>query len=900
MGVWIRSRVSDCAISASRDQRRRAAVAAAVAAVEVEELYWVMKVVQCGSLLLILIVSEVALWAAACFNLTHTEDRFFMWQSILFAVQFTASVDFSLDVLLTEAASASAGTLRWTSLASAGTALAAALLIAQILLSWRFMRSIRGYRRGAAGAERRRSVASVVEGSSSRGSRGSRGSRLSSPRISLPPALKRRASSSSDSVGSEPSLKAVKSWRFTPSRLRYRNHFLVYRFGRKRPTWQLVIWTRQLLLIISTAVANAVYHADEALAYRLRWVFVGLTLVIMIIAWALHLWRRPYAFGYQNAMESWLYASNILLIALAAAYSEAGSHLDPEGFSVNVHIDLGAGGDDVDVSLVEIILLASLGLTLLLAFAYFVYDLCRTREADLGAFVGSMDRWIDQPMEPLLREGVIRLVRCAWLLDNPDVTITGIRRQDLPEAAFVSGVEAAALFASGQRKVLVLSYPWHSGRAADPTAITANAVRRYLATQTDARDLALFCDFASLPQHGHNMPRTAAETAIFMRGLGAMVSLYASLAGSCVIQQMRIDSRPSSFDGWLVLYFKKPSQQSDEVAAFMRFKEQTTLESVRRRFRRFGEVVEVVSVAEQVDVKMATHAQAVAVLEALSGGRARGLSRARPPEAAPIRSTLRESIGRALSFQQQFDYTVAMKWNARPYGERGWCLCEQGVCQIVLAHMRQAQRRGTLPERYNIERPKLIDISGGMSTVPEAEEDPKVLSDRLQSDIESAAKTKFTGESDRQVVLLQLLDLEWFVMQAIADAKIGARDVGRGRTRSTSLPPAVQATSTALVEVNFDEPIMSAAARRRSVADATRRSSATTAPKYNPGRRSSAPRPAGSAPGAARREGIEGHLSRRISVDNATPRLTSPISRRLSAEDLSPRLAASRRLSADI
>ena len=38
---------------------------------------------------------------------------------------------------------------------------------------------------------------------------------------------------------------------------------------------------------------------------------------------------------------------------------------------------------------------------------------------------------------------------------------------------------------------------------------------------------------------------------------------------------------------------------------------------------------------------------------------------------------------------------------------------------------------------------------------------------------------KFTGESDRQVVLLQLLDLEWFVMQAIADAKIGARDVGR-------------------------------------------------------------------------------------------------------------------------
>ena len=53
--------------------------------------------------------------------------------------------------------------------------------------------------------------------------------------------------------------------------------------------------------------------------------------------------------------------------------------------------------------------------------------------------------------------------------------------------------------------------------------------------------------------------------------------------------------------------------------------------------------------------------------------------------------------------------------------------------------------------------------------MPEAEEDPKGLSDRLQSDIESAAKTKFTGESDRQTVLLQLLDFEWFVMQAIAD-----------------------------------------------------------------------------------------------------------------------------------
>ena len=104
---------------------------------------------------------------------------------------------------------------------------------------------------------------------------------------------------------------------------------------------------------------------------------------------------------------------------------------------------------------------------------------------------------------------------------------------------------------SGKRKVLVLSYGWHSVQDPDPTGYTDTAVRHYLSTLGEAaRELVLFCDFACLPQP----PRTEEEQAIFERGLPAMSSLYASIAGTCVIEQKHVPPMPNEYRGKVVCF----------------------------------------------------------------------------------------------------------------------------------------------------------------------------------------------------------------------------------------------------------------------------------------------------------------------------------------------------------
>ena len=62
---------------------------------------------------------------------------------------------------------------------------------------------------------------------------------------------------------------------------------------------------------------------------------------------------------------------------------------------------------------------------------------------------------IEGGLHARLLDGTIRLLRVSWLLDQPqDWTIT--RRQELPEAAFVSGTQAVELVRQG--RVAALSY----------------------------------------------------------------------------------------------------------------------------------------------------------------------------------------------------------------------------------------------------------------------------------------------------------------------------------------------------------------------------------------------------------------------------------------------------------
>ena len=79
---------------------------------------------------------------------------------------------------------------------------------------------------------------------------------------------------------------------------------------------------------------------------------------------------------------------------------------------------------------------------------------------------------------------------------------------------------------------------------------TLAMVRAYLNTALRASELGLFMDWGSLPQK----PRTEEETRSFAAALQVMLSLYASVTGTAVLQCKHVPERPACFDGCLCLY----------------------------------------------------------------------------------------------------------------------------------------------------------------------------------------------------------------------------------------------------------------------------------------------------------------------------------------------------------
>ena len=120
----------------------------------------------------------------------------------------------------------------------------------------------------------------------------------------------------------------------------------------------------------------------------------------------------------------------------------------------------------------------------------------------------------------------------------------------MPEAAFLLPFDAARLFASGKRKVLVLSYGWLSAAEADPYGSRLAMLRTYIGSLKDADECGLFIDQVCLPQP----PRTKEEDEVFFKGLAQMGSLYASVTGTTVLMQREVPPRPSAYDGKIRLF----------------------------------------------------------------------------------------------------------------------------------------------------------------------------------------------------------------------------------------------------------------------------------------------------------------------------------------------------------
>ena len=164
-------------------------------------------------------------------------------------------------------------------------------------------------------------------------------------------------------------------------RLAVRLSFLTEHFGSHAPYWQFVVWLRQFLLTCDVWVAGLVVNEKDNIkegqtfcnvAYRNAttgeplqvdelalldgggggyntsllpagatanatadpycrplsaaslsaiWTHVAFALLVFGCFWAAHLRVRPYAYAFQNLIESWLFIANIVLVVLGTTYT---------------------------------------------------------------------------------------------------------------------------------------------------------------------------------------------------------------------------------------------------------------------------------------------------------------------------------------------------------------------------------------------------------------------------------------------------------------------------------------------------------------------------------------------------------------------------------------------------
>ncbi|EOD23090.1 hypothetical protein EMIHUDRAFT_195665 [Emiliania huxleyi CCMP1516] len=316
-----------------------------------------------------------------------------------------------------------------------------------------------------------------------------------------------------------------------PRHLERQVAYLTGRFAPHAPRWQLVVWLRQFSLMF------LVFACDLTRVYivrgldPMRYAVACSAIVIVTGFWLAHRRVLPYAYDFQNAMESLLLGATVLLLALSGVYNVS------RGASVSLAVEV----------LMCVILLGSItaGAT------YSVHHLRRSRrilaDIDLTEVLVAADSRIDGKLVARLRDGSVRLLRCDWLASesadaflgrDADGTVIMKRCQDLPAEAFVPCEEAVALLEAGDRSVLSLSYGWLTPLHPDPHGTTLAAVRRYLAS--GAGGVGLFWDFAALPQKDEAGHRSLADVAIFARGIEVMGSLYASITGTAVLQQRQV------------------------------------------------------------------------------------------------------------------------------------------------------------------------------------------------------------------------------------------------------------------------------------------------------------------------------------------------------------------------
>jgi hypothetical protein len=415
-----------------------------------------------------------------------------------------------------------------------------------------------------------------------------------------------------------------------------------------------------------------------------------------------------------------------------------------------------------------------------------------------GDFLLWAEKQIDGPIRERLEDGTIRLLRCAWLLSSEDSDqylgrdasgkkVIMLRRQELPKEAFVTNEEAVALFDGADRSILALSYRWLTAAHPDPHGTALSAVRRFLRSKDVLGKCGMFWDFASLPQK----PRKKEEEDTFKRGLVGMNYFYASLCGTAIVQLKDIPSRPSEYDGRMIVFDDKYSWMTSE-------------KDVKADLERFGgKITEIAIKAGEAQVTFATHEQAfncIAALKKVNRGAdtvynetaySRGDGRmivfddkySEMTSEKDVKADLERFGGKITEIaikageaqvtfathEQAINCIAALRKVGRgadiePFS--GWCTFEQGSSKLAAAHLNKAahqakERSAVLPERLlraDASRTKVIDISNEKVRTVVVKESPDALLKQTNDDLGIA---KFVGgKADAEMVNQRFAELE--------------------------------------------------------------------------------------------------------------------------------------------
>eukprot|EP00900_Chrysochromulina_parva_P015562 jgi/Chrpa1/24006/Chrysochromulina_OHIO_Genome00024661-RA len=257
-----------------------------------------------------------------------------------------------------------------------------------------------------------------------------------------------------------------------------------------RSQWQLVVWARQgLLFLVSLAMDCVVWFSPYEAHRTARYVFAALAIAVVVGFWWLQNRRQPYAMRRQHWLEAFLHTVDILAIVLACVYGAlTNDGTVQDGFG-RLALELGLGA---------LLIVSVVGAALLILIDY-AFERTYSRQWYLHhglvkALEGTKEarQIIDEPIEAALRDGAVRLIDCAWLLDSD--------RSDkqLPRVTKV----VARLASSEPKSVLIRRLATHCGTSAICITVEAASAASVPPAQFEKR-----------PSAGHMLSRLRQELA---------------------------------------------------------------------------------------------------------------------------------------------------------------------------------------------------------------------------------------------------------------------------------------------------------------------------------------------------------------------------------------------------